>query len=175
MKILRVEREGAETELRRVKARRRGKVREVVVVLGVVVLSGGVVWWGMRAVVKIEKFQKQRRELAVVPERRYEPVAPVVDEGRAGVSGAMREFAGRLERDLADLGFKVRKIMVPAGKTREMDFYVEGREFFIKTSMGRGTAEMAEDAVRMMKYIEEKGVAVKEYIDVRVAGRGYYK
>ena len=52
--------------------------------------------------------------------------------------------------------------------------YVEGAEYYIKMNVDRGSAESVEDADRMIKYLNAKGIA-PGHLDVRVEGKAYYK
>lgn len=106
---------------------------------------------------------------------KYSPTVPIIDEdSRAQISARMREYVGKLERDFADLGYKVAKVTLPTGTTRELYVDLVGYDLFIKVNLDRGSAVSAEDAMRMLKYLESKDLH-PQYIDVRVEGKGYYK
>lgn len=175
MRILRVERERAESNFKRSLKRKKAKLRKIGVGVLLLLLGVGLLRWGMDRWREFEDFQAKQVAKEAEEEKVYVLRAPLIDEGRSGVGERMKSYAGRLERDLADLGFVVEKIIVPKGKIKELDVYGEGLRFYIKTSMIRGTAETAEDTMRMLKYLEEQKIEVGEYIDVRVEGRGYYK
>lgn len=170
MKVLRVEREKSELESKRLRQNKRAKRRRVLVILGAL----GLLVVGVKFLAN--KFSEIRAEReVVVAVRKYEPQVPIVDEGNAGISERIKNYVGMLERDLAELGFKVEKVMLPAGKIRELDVYLAEQKWFFKVSIMRGTAETAEDIMRMMKYIDANKVNVGAYVDVRLTGRGYYK
>ena len=65
--------------------------------------------------------------------------------------------------------------MIPTGAIREVDFYLEGYDGFIKTTIDRDSAITVEDADRMIRYLADKEISVFEYIDVRVDKRAYWK
>ena len=121
------------------------------------------------------------KELAGKPEAEsgavevYVPKVAIEDASGGGyATERMKEYVGRIERDFADLGYEVVRAVVPAGKTREIDVYLAGRGEYYKCSLDRGTAETAEDAGRMIEYLDEGEIGAK-YVDVRLAGRAYYK
>ena len=58
--------------------------------------------------------------------------------------------------------------------TREVDVYLEGMDTYFKIHVDRSTSESAEDAVRMIDYLDKKDIKAK-YVDIRIAGRAYYK
>ena len=79
-----------------------------------------------------------------------------------------------MEKDAKDVGMRVTKAIIPAGKAREVDIYLEGRDEYYKCNLDRGTAETVEDIVRMIGYLKKQGV-MAGYVDVRLEGRAYYK
>lgn len=105
----------------------------------------------------------------------YEPTIEVMDETMSGkITSRMKEYIGKMERDLKDLGYTAVRAVLPEGKTREVDLYVNERGEYYKLSIDRGTAETAEDIVRMIKYLDERGIK-PTYVDVRLEERAYYK
>ena len=86
----------------------------------------------------------------------------------------IKEYVGRVERDFRDAGYTATKAIVPAGKMREVDIYVEGHPEYYKMNLDRGTAVSVEDAVRMIEYLAKGGINAS-YVDVRIAGKAYYK
>ncbi len=109
----------------------------------------------------------------------YEPTVEIIDAdaSQAGISitNRMREYIGMIEVDFRDLGYKVVKAVIPSGSIREVDFYIEGKNGFIKTTIDRGTAVTVEDADRVIRYLAERGIGDFEYIDARVEGRAFWK
>ncbi|MBR3323339.1 hypothetical protein IKG16_00425 [Candidatus Saccharibacteria bacterium] len=115
------------------------------------------------------------KEPEELPTETFEPKVSIEDESGSGlVTSRMREYVGMLENDFGDSGYKVVRAIVPAGKTREIDIYLDGREEFYKTNLDRGTGVTVEDVVRMIKYLDGHDVH-PAYVDVRVAGKAYYK
>ena len=107
-----------------------------------------------------------------------EPTIEIVDEDAAAggkITNRMRSYIGQAEQDFRDLGYKPVKAVVPSGAIREVDFYLEGHPGFIKTTIDRGTAVTVEDADRMLRYLAGQGIADFQYIDVRIAGKAFWK
>ena len=109
----------------------------------------------------------------------YKPTIEVIDEdtGTSGaITGRMSEYIGQAEVDLREYGLIPVKAVIPSGAIREVDFYLDGHPGFIKMILDRDTAVSAEDASRMIRYLEEQqGITDYQYIDVRLPGRAYWK
>lgn len=106
------------------------------------------------------------------------PKVEIVDEGRKGVSDRTREWVAKLERELGEYGVRVTRAVVPAGLVREIDIYVADDDvvaWYFKMNVDRSPAVSAEDAVRVLRYVRDKKVAVSNYVDLRVERRAYYK
>ncbi len=107
-----------------------------------------------------------------------QPTIEVVDEdATAGgkISSRMNAYIGQAEQDFRDLGYTPIRAVIPTGAIREVDFYLDGYNGFIKTTIDRDSAIIAEDADRMIRYLAEKGINDFEYIDVRIDRRAYWK
>lgn len=118
------------------------------------------------------------RKKNVVPEhigKEYVPTVEIIDEDDSGyITDKIKSTVGMLEEDFQEYGYKVSRAIVPAGMTREVDVYLEGMETYFKIYIDRSTSEAVEDAVRMINYLEGKEIKAR-YVDVRIAGRAYYK
>lgn len=114
--------------------------------------------------------------VVVVP---YAPTIEVIDEDLAstggGITGRMKEYIGQAEADFRELGYTPVKAVIPSGSIREVDFYLDGYNGFIKLILDRGTGVSVEDADRMLRYLEGKGITDFTYIDVRIDGKAYWK
>ena len=107
-----------------------------------------------------------------------EPTVEIIDEDAnsgSKISNRMRSYIGQAERDFRDLSFKPVKAVIPTGAIREVDFYLEGYTGFIKLHLDRDTAVSVEDAERMIRYLANQGINDFQYIDVRIAGKAYWK
>lgn len=111
-----------------------------------------------------------------VPEvERYTPSVQIEDESGSGlITQRMADYVGQMEQDFKDKGYTVSRAVVPSGKTREIDIYLEGREEYYKMNLDRGTAVSVEDAERMIRYLDEHDLH-PGYVDVRVTGKAFYK
>lgn len=109
----------------------------------------------------------------------YQPTIEVVDADAAStgghISSRMKEYIGMFEEDIRELGYTPKKAVIPTGSIREIDFYLDGYDGFIKTILDRGTGVSAEDADRMIRYLASRDVTDFEYIDVRIDGKAYWK
>ena len=108
-------------------------------------------------------------------EQSFEPAIKIEDESASGyATERMRDYVGKIERDLSELGLRATKAIIPAGKMREIDIYIDGRKEYYKCNLDRGTAVTAEDISRMVKYLKKKKVS-PSYVDVRIEEKAYYK
>ena len=110
----------------------------------------------------------------------YTPSVEIVDEGAVSVTGSgvtsrMKEYIGQAEADFRELNYNPVKAVIPAGSVREVDFYLEGYNGFIKLIIDRPTGVSVEDADRMLRYLVERGITDFTYIDVRIDGKAYWK
>jgi hypothetical protein len=69
---------------------------------------------------------------------------------------------------------KVNGVIIPPNTTREVDLQLEGRGFVVKTLLDRDPAAQTTDILNMLKYVDAKGIK-PQYIDVRIAGKAFYK
>ena len=119
--------------------------------------------------------ERKKNELPESYTKTYKPTVEIIDEDGSGyITDKIKTAVGMLEEDYQELGYKVTKAIVPTGTTREVDIYLEKIEPYFKIHIDRNTAESAEDAIRMIDYLDKKDKKAS-YIDVRIAGRAYYK
>ncbi len=111
----------------------------------------------------------------------YTPSVEIIDEGAVAVTGGggvtsrMKEYIGQAEADFRELNYRPTKAVIPAGSVREVDFYLEGYNGFIKLIIDRPTGVSVEDADRMLRYLAGQGITDFTYIDVRIDGKAYWK
>lgn len=165
------ERERVESDSERMRARKaQRRKRGAAVVTGVlmVVILGVLLWLGARQLLD------QPQDLAEVAEM-YEIQAEIVDEDNTGrISERVRGYIGQLEQDLTDLGYKVTRVTLPTGTSRELYVDLEGVEWFFKVTTDRDAAMTAEDMERMVRYLRERDLK-PAYVDVRVEGKAFYR
>lgn len=165
------EHEQAESNSERERVRRRARRKKTMAVIIVAALILAIGFMGVLAIKEIMNSVQSEN----VVRKKYEPTIDMYDENGFGeISGGVREYIGKVEEDLRELGYSAMRAVLPVGTVREVDFYVEGFSGYIKTNTDRDAAETAEDAGRMIKYLVEREIQAA-YIDVRVAGKGFYK
>ncbi len=168
------EREKAVSESERFKQRKKEEKRKkwsvAIFFAGLALVSVVIFGFVMKAVQ-----DRKKDELPPNLGKHYTPTVDIIDEDGSGyVTDKIKSAVGMLEADFQDLGYKVSKVIVPSNMTREVDVYLEGQEPYFKIHIDRNTAASAEDVVRMINFLEKNNKKAK-YVDVRIAGRAYYK
>ncbi len=98
-----------------------------------------------------------------------------LDGSNAVASGRFITFLGQLVSHVNEGGVgRVAKVIIPAGTTRQVDIQLEQRQYLIKTHIDRAPMAQAHDVIKAVQYIEGRG-GTPEYIDVRVAGKAFYR
>lgn len=158
-------------ELARLALKKKRQRRKAVVVLLVLAVVAVFVVVAMRYVLE---FVAERRALEAA-EQMAEPTVEIIDENAGeNISLRVKVFVARLETDVRALHYRVERVVLPYQMARQVNVYIEGREEYYKLSIDRGSAEQAEDMVRMAEYLEEKGISCG-YVDLRVEGKAFYK
>lgn len=115
------------------------------------------------------------REQAVEASNPVEPTVTIVDESTGNnISSRVKVFVARLEADAKDYNIKLDHVVLPFQKARELWVYFEGRDEYYKMTTERGSTVQIEDAERMIRYLDSKGLK-PSYVDLRVEGKAYYK
>jgi len=169
------EREKPERDSERERVRKNFKKRQAAAIVLVFVFLGGLIYLLARAGVEWYRWMSEREEVIKIEKT---PTIEVIDDAtgkKAEVSSRVLEYVAELEEEFALLGRKVVRARIPVGKIREVDLEIEGFSGVVKVSLDRGAAVSAEDGERMMKYLEKEGVSEVQYVDVRVARKGYWK
>lgn len=169
------EREKAISESERLQVRKKAEKKKKfsIIVFFVILIFVFVVVAGI--VVTALHERKKNESVPASTGKKYVPSITIEDESGTGyITDKIKDFVGMLESDFKDLGYKVTRAIVPVGKTREVDIYLDGRNEYFKCQIDRNTAETAEDAVRMMNYLDKNGKSAS-YVDIRISGRAYYK
>lgn len=173
-------REHLETKRERVAARekdkRKNRIRIITVTLSFVVLI-------VILIVLARIFWPTPPEEPIVVEPEpvitAEPTIEIVDESANSTGGKitsrMSNYIGLLELDLKDLNITPTKAVIPKGAIREIHIYLDGYTGYLKTTIDRGAGVTAEDAERMLRYLQGQGIADFEYIDLRLDGRAFWK
>lgn len=110
------------------------------------------------------------------------PAIEVVDEtgiqtsdNQVLVSNRFLGFIGKAVGRLHEQGYTVTKIVLPANTTRQILVSLDGVGYPVKLSVDRPAGEQAQDTARAVRYLAKQGIAPREYVDVRISGRAYYK
>lgn len=162
--------ERQESESERLAARKKAKSKKVIKVLAFFAVLAIV---AIVVVMEVSTWMTNRKKIETA---RFVPQATVqiIDESGQGITNRIREYVGQLELDLSDIGLVLERAVVPAGKNREVDIYLEGQEYYIKLNVDRGTAVSAEDTKRMVAFLSEHDLH-PQYVDVRVKGKAYFR
>lgn len=148
---------------------RRKHMTSAVLASLMVAILGLLAYMGARGVV-IEA-QKDPKN----PGAEYQIQAEVVDEtGSEQISRRTLDYIGLLEQDLNELGIKMTRATLPVNTSRELYIDTDAGTTYFKVSLDRGTGVTAEDIARMLKYLQDRGLA-PGYVDVRVEGKAYYQ
>lgn len=97
-----------------------------------------------------------------------------VQAGQAVASNRFLGFVGRAVGLAKTQGYIVQQVIIPSGTTRQVELRVNGVGYSIKLSVDRSAGEQMEDMARVIRYLKERNIN-PEYIDVRVAGKAFYK
>ncbi len=182
------ERERIESESERLAARELKKQREAVQTAILIVSVVALVVLGVISVKNL--FSSTKKTETESSAKVYTPSVEIIDESGAKLSRKMSEYVGMLEEDFKELDYTVTRVAIPAGMMREVDVYirhngsytneagetVENGElpYYFKMNIDRGSAVSAEDAMRMVRYLEERNLT-PAYVDVRVEGKAFYR
>jgi cell division septal protein FtsQ len=100
-------------------------------------------------------------------------ISPSVSGGSVA-SNRFINFLGKMVGavNAADKG-AVTDVIIPAS-TREVDLKMQGRGYPLKTHTDRDPLQQAEDIVNAIKWFDGKKIT-PQYVDVRVAGKAYFK
>lgn len=116
-------------------------------------------------------------------ERNYYPAPKVqiidksgiqVAAGQAVASNRFLGFVGLVVGLSKSYGYNVSEVIIPQGTTRQLQLRIDGIGFPITFSVDRGAGEQVEDMSRSLKWIKDKSIT-PEYLDVRIAGKAFYK
>lgn len=109
------------------------------------------------------------------------PAVRIVDEsgvqqsaGTAIASSRFLNFVGRAVSLAKDKGLTVEEAIIPLDTTRQIALKVSGHDYPIKLSLDRSVGEQVEDMQYVIAHFDEKKIK-PQYVDVRVAGKAFYK
>ncbi len=94
--------------------------------------------------------------------------------GQSIASNQFISFIGQVIGLSKAQGYTVTDIIIPPGMTRQVDVKVQGVSYLFKFSSDRPAGEGVEDMVNVIKWMTAKQIT-PEYVDIRIAGKAYYK
>ena len=169
-------RERLETANERAAARKKDKRKKATRIIFTAI--GFVVLVAILVAISRSFIKEEPAPIVQEPEIVYNPTLEVIDEDAASgsrITNRMKLYVGQAEKDFRDLGYKPTKAVIPSGAIREVDIYLDGYNGFIKLVIDRGTAVSAEDADRVIRYLNGLDIHDFNYIDVRTEGRAFWK
>jgi hypothetical protein len=83
-------------------------------------------------------------------------------------------FVGRVIAKSSASGLSVQTVMIPSLTTRQIVLTLKGKTTQYKLSVDRSAGQQVEDIVHVDRYLTAKN-AVPGYVDVRIAGKAFYK
>ena len=165
-------RKNRELELARLAARKRRKIRiTFVVTLASIATLVLVIWLTISIISMINDAHTAQN----TSETTLEPSVKIIDENTGNhISARAKTFIARLERDFSALGYSIDHVVLPFQKAREISIYLAGRNEHYIVSIDRSSATQAEDAERMIRFLDEQGITASR-VDLRIEGKAYYK
>lgn len=175
-KTIAAKRERVTSDSERERARKAIHKRKILSILAVVALAGLLIYLGVRAFTEWLTWVSTKEEVIVIE---TQPQSEIIDDatGKATevISSRVKELIVNLEEEFTSIEHKIVRVHIPQDKIRELDLEVEGFTGLIKVSTDRNAAVTAEDAGRMIKYLEGQGISAVEYIDIRLERKAYWK
>jgi hypothetical protein len=142
-----------------------------------VTLRSAIATWTLQG----KKYYIDEHGVAFTVKPLHEPTLIVEDntginpaDAGAVASDRMLHYIGRLVALVQKTGLVVNKVELPANTSRQVNLYVEGRGYPIRTYIDRDPAAQATDVVNAVKYFDQKGIS-PAYVDVRVSSKAFYK
>ena len=96
--------------------------------------------------------------------------------GQLALSSQTVSFIQSVVYELQHQKVTYSRLVLPAG-SQELDVYIEGQPYYVKFNIHDVTTarEQVGSYLAAMHYLKEQGAAPSSYVDVRVAGRAYYR
>lgn len=109
------------------------------------------------------------------------PVVSVFDEsgvrnakGNVIVSGSFLSFIGKTIGAAQSHNIKIEKITIPPASLRQIEVYIEGRQYPVKFLTSRSPEGQVSDLNNTLAHLDKYGI-VPQCIDLRVEGKAFYK
>ena len=102
---------------------------------------------------------------------RVEPRTIIVDEAGAGIPTEIKQYVYELEQSMIFSDLIMARVTFPARLQRGLYVHFAGIDYHFIVSLDRQAEATAEDILEVMG----RGLDIKEYVDLRLAGRAYYR
>ena len=96
------------------------------------------------------------------------------DNGQILASNRFLGFVGQAAGQIEDYGFTVRQVTIPSQTTRQIELRLKGSKERYIVSVDRTVGDQVEDIARVASHLRDKDIH-PSYVDVRVAGKAFYK
>lgn len=110
-----------------------------------------------------------------------QPSLQIVDEsgvrvssGQLVASNRFLAFIGKLLAAANQQGMTITKVTLPLATTRQVELTTLGKVTKYKVSVDRSAGQQVEDISRIIKYLDQRGLA-PAYVDVRLQSKAFYK
>lgn len=95
--------------------------------------------------------------------------------GTVIASSNFLRFVGMAVDTARLFGMQVKQATIPENTTRQIELRIAKHPYPIKLSLDRPVGEQVEDMKMAVDYLKKKRIVPKQYLDVRVSGKAYYK
>lgn len=111
------------------------------------------------------------------------PAVEIVDRNTASVAATdgnlvashrFLSFVGQVVGESNKQGYTVKKVTIPLLTTRQLELSIKGVSYPVKLTIDRTAGEQIEDAARVIAHLQRKHIR-PQYVDVRIAGKAFYK
>lgn len=110
------------------------------------------------------------QELPIV----YDEANVVIAEKEQAAPSDFVRFVTELRTESQSRSLEVREHHIRTS-TRELTVIIEGRDYAIRFDTGRGAGEQLDELLRLEGYFQSIQRSAREYVDLRIPGRAYWK
>ncbi len=94
--------------------------------------------------------------------------------GSIVLSPSQVDFLRVISAQCKKTGVGIKYFKLPA-IARELDLYINGKPYYVKLDLGRDPLEQIGSYIATSKHLDSHKLKAQQYIDVRVAGKVYYR
>lgn len=84
-------------------------------------------------------------------------------------------FVGQVTAELNKNDSTVKRVVIPLGAIRYIEFYLTDRKYPFRAQIDRDATVQATDIATIIGYLDTSRITPSSYVDVRVAGKAYWK